>query len=77
MASDVKVDLNGPTLQISAIGIHSVSFFSGTNNVAFDDFVFGPVRAVPEPAIGIGVALGAWMIGSRAARVGRCRSRSS
>lgn len=48
--TNTQTDSGGPTLQISALGIHSVTFFSATANVAFDDFSFGPVRAAPEPS---------------------------
>jgi len=50
LATDTQVDLGGPTLEISAAGIHSVRFFSDSNNVAFDDFSFGTLQAVPEPS---------------------------
>ncbi len=73
LGTNVQVDLNGPTLQISAIGIHSVSFFSATPNVAFDDFIFGPVRAVPEPSLV--ASLGGGLLGLGAASRGRRRAR--
>lgn len=61
IASDTEVDVNGvgATLSVSAAGIHSVSFFSQANNVAFDDFQFGTLTAVPEPSsvamMGLGI----------------------
>jgi len=58
--TNTQIDSGGPTLQISAVGIHSVTFFPATANVAFDDFRFGPVRAVPEP--GDAASLGSGML---------------
>jgi hypothetical protein len=67
-----QIDSGGPPLQISAVGIHSVSFFSETANVAFDDFTFGPIRAAPEPssAASLGGAM-LCLIG-----ISRCKSRA-
>jgi len=68
--TNTQIDSGGPTLQISAVGIHSVSFFSATANVAFDDFTFGPVRAAPEPSSA--ASLGSGML----CLIGIARSRS-
>jgi len=70
--TNTQIDSGGPTLQISAVGIHSVMFFSGTANVAFDDFRFGPVRAVPEP--GSVASLGTGML--CVIGIARCRRRA-
>lgn len=72
IGTNTQTDSNGPTLQIAAIGIHSVTFFSATANVAFDDFAFGPVRAVPEPSSA--ASLGTGMLSVIA--IARCRRRT-
>jgi len=70
--TNTQLDSGGPTLQISTVGIHSVSFFSATANVAFDDFTFGPVRAAPEPSSAASLGSGMLcLIG-----ISRCRSRA-
>lgn len=53
LTTDTEVDTDGPTLLVSAAGIHSVRFFGSTATEGFDDFSFGPLQAaqaVPEPA---------------------------
>ena len=51
--SFVTPDIGGATLQVSALGIHSVQFIGTTDSTgaAVDDFAFNPVVAVPEPSI--------------------------
>ena len=68
IAGDTQIDVNGvgATLTVSAPGIHSVRFFSAANNVAFDDFRFGTLTAVPEP--GSAALLGLGLLGLLAAR---------
>jgi len=70
--TNTQIDSNGPTLQISAVGIHSVTFFSATANVAFDDFLFGPVRAAPEPSSAAGLGTGMLCV----IGISRCRRRA-
>lgn len=74
--TNTQIDSGGPTLQISALGIHSVRFFSATANVAFDDFTFGPVRAAPEPSsvASLGSSI-LCLIGISRCRISRKRSR--
>ena len=45
-------DQGGPTLQVSAPGIHSVQFIGtvDADGAAMDDFMFNSVVAVPEPS---------------------------
>src|SRR5437667_260205 len=47
--SFVTPDIGGATLQVSALGIHSVQFIGTTDSTgaAVDDFAFNPVVAVP------------------------------
>ncbi len=40
----------GPVLALNVAGIHSVSFFGSSGTVGFDNFEFGDLTAVPEPA---------------------------
>lgn len=61
-APDVGPQGTGVDLSLSFAGIHSVSFFSDNQTVAFDNFEFGDLTAVPEPGtwalmiVGFGMA---------------------
>jgi hypothetical protein len=70
--TNTQIDSGGPTLQISAVGIHSVTFFSDSANVAFDDFMFGPVRAAPEPSSAASLGTGMLCV----IGISRCRRRA-
>jgi hypothetical protein len=51
IGSDTQPDSLGPLLSVSTPGIHSVTFFSDSGTVAFDDLTFNPVAAVPDGVI--------------------------
>ena len=52
IATYTAPDFYGPTLQVSAPGIHSVQFIGtiDADGAAMDDFMFNSVVAVPEPS---------------------------
>lgn len=53
----------GVDLSLTFAGIHSVRFFSDNRTVAFDNFEFGDLSAVPEPATWAMIILGFGMAG--------------
>ena len=52
LATSTAPDSNGPTLQVSMPGIHSVQFIGtvDADGAAIDNFIFNPVVPVPEPS---------------------------
>lgn len=62
-APDVGAFGTGADLSLSLAGIHSVRFFSDNATVAFDNFEFGDLTAVPEPATWAMMILGFGMAG--------------
>jgi len=62
-APDVGPIGTGPVLSLSFSGIHSVSFSSDNGTVGFDNFEFGDLTVVPEPATWAMMLAGFGMVG--------------
>ncbi|HEV2570009.1 PEPxxWA-CTERM sorting domain-containing protein [Sphingomonas sp.] len=58
----------GATLSLSVAGIQSVRFYSNGGTVAFDNFEFGDLSAVPEPASWAMMIAGFGLAGAAARR---------